>query len=55
MKHTCLGAAINSLTQRGYSLQVSGLPVMGDEAFREVLYRAIFGALLYLNFCQCEN
>lgn len=33
----------------------SRLPAMGDEALREVVYRAIFGALLYLNFCQCEN
>lgn len=30
-------------------------PGVGDEALRGVLYRAIFGALLCLNFCQCEN
>lgn len=28
---------------------------LGAEALREVVYRAILGALLYLNFCQCEN
>lgn len=47
-------AAVNNMS-REWSLPVPSLPRTGDEAFREVLYRAIFGALLYLNFCQCEN
>lgn len=54
MKHTCLGAKVYS-PRRPCSLQLPDLPVMGVEAWREAVYRAILGALLYLNFCQCEN